>query len=79
MPKKPKKESFTMEEQMKFAKAVNLSTVALQRCGMHEAKALAGLISFAAIGAIDFVGSQRVAETLRDLADQIEADGAAKH
>ncbi|MDW9488833.1 hypothetical protein GOC72_28440 [Sinorhizobium medicae] len=76
---KLKKESFTMDEQMKFAEAVNLCTAALQRCGMHEAKALAGLMSFAAIGAIDCVGTRRVAESLRGLADQIEADGAAKH
>lgn len=68
-----------MEEQMKFAEVVIQSTVVLQRCGMHGAKALAGLISFAAIGAIDWVGAERVAETLRDLADQIEADGSAKH
>lgn|GEM_PF-4540180 len=46
---------------------------------MHEAKALAGLMSFAAIGAIRLVGARGVAETLRDLADQIEADGKSKH
>ncbi|WP_026613406.1 hypothetical protein [Ensifer aridi] len=74
-----RKASFSLKEQVQFTEQIIRSTEALKRAGMSEAKALAGLMSFAAIGAIDWVDARSVAETLRDLADQIEADGAAKH
>ncbi|WP_158665351.1 hypothetical protein [Sinorhizobium fredii] len=73
------KASFSMQEQAQFAEAVALSVEALKRSGMHEAKALVGLLSLAAVGGISLVGAQRVAETLRDLADEIEASDHAKH
>lgn len=73
------KESFSLKEQVTFAEAVAVSVEALKGTGMHEAKALVGLLSFAAIGGISLVGARRVAETLRDLADQIEADAEPKH